>query len=65
LTALNQTKISQPEHMPSGTTVRRGNLDGKQDEGTRFIAVLEIAPVESAEAAVRVQIVKDVKAKNK
>jgi hypothetical protein len=35
------------------------HLDGKQDERTRFVAVLEIPPVESAETAVRVQIVKD------
>ena len=37
------------------------HLDGKNDERTRFVAVLEIPPVESAETAVRVQIVKDVK----
>ena len=37
------------------------HLDGKQDERTRFVAVLEIPPVESAVTAVRVQIVKDVK----
>jgi len=30
-------------------------------ERTRFVAVLEIPPVESAETAVRVQIVKDLK----
>jgi hypothetical protein len=35
------------------------HLDGKNDERTRFVAVLEIPPVESAETAVRVQIVKD------
>jgi hypothetical protein len=40
-----------------------GHLDGKHDERTRFVAVLEIPPVESAETAVRVQIVKDVKEK--
>jgi len=34
------------------------HLDG---ERTRFVAVLEIPPVESAETAVRVQIVKDSK----
>jgi hypothetical protein len=33
----------------------------KNDERTRFVAVLEITPVVSAETAVRVQIVKDVK----
>jgi hypothetical protein len=36
-------------------------LDGDNDERTRFVAVLEIPPVESAETAVRVQIVKDFK----
>ena len=37
------------------------HLDGPNDERTRFVAVLEIPPVESAETAVRVQIVKDAK----
>ena len=37
------------------------HLDGAKDERTRFVAVLEIPPVESAETAVRVQIVKDSK----
>jgi hypothetical protein len=35
--------------------------EGKNDEGERFVAVLEIPPVESAVTAVRVQIVKDIK----
>jgi hypothetical protein len=35
------------------------HLDGDNDERTRFVAVLEIPPVVSAETAVRVQIVKD------
>ena len=35
----------------------------KHDEGERFVAVLEIPPVESSETAVRVQIVKDTKGK--
>ena len=39
------------------------HLDGANDERTRFVAVLKIPPVESAETAVRVQIVKDFKAK--
>ena len=42
-----------------------GHLDGPRDERTRFVAVLEIPPVVSAETAVRVQIVKDVKEKPK
>ena len=37
------------------------HLDGQKDERTRFVAVLEIPPVVSAETALRVQIVKDVK----
>jgi hypothetical protein len=37
------------------------HLDGAKDERERFVAVLEIPPVVSAETAVRVQIVKDVK----
>jgi hypothetical protein len=36
-------------------------LDGAKDERTRFVAVLEIPPVVSAETAVRVQIIKDSK----
>jgi len=35
--------------------------EGKNDEGERFVAVLELPPVVSAETAVRVQIVKDLK----
>jgi hypothetical protein len=38
-----------------------GHLDGEHDERTRFVAVLEIPPVNSPEAAVRLQIVKDYK----
>jgi hypothetical protein len=41
------------------------HLDGDKDERTRFVAVLEIPPVVSAETAVRVQIVKDVKTNKK
>lgn len=37
------------------------HLDGEKDERTRFVAVLEIPPVDSARRAVQVQIVKDVK----
>jgi hypothetical protein len=39
------------------------HLDGKNDERMRFVAVLEISPVNSAQKAVQVQIVKDVKTK--
>lgn len=37
------------------------HLDGPKDELARFVAVLEITPVDSARKAVQVQIVKDVK----
>jgi hypothetical protein len=36
----------------------------RNDERTRFIAVLEIPPMESAGTAVRVQMVKDSKERN-
>jgi hypothetical protein len=39
------------------------HVDGKNDERTRFVAVLEIPPMGSALRAVQVQIVKDVKGK--
>ncbi len=39
------------------------HLDGANDERERFVAVLEIPPVDSAQKAVQVQIVKDVKGK--
>jgi len=39
------------------------HLDGANDERTRFVAVLEIPPVDSAQKAVQVQIVKDAKGK--
>ncbi|HWX20299.1 MAG TPA: hypothetical protein VN578_10400 [Candidatus Binatia bacterium] len=39
------------------------HLDGPNDERTRFVAVLEIPPVDSAKRAVQVQIVKDVRSK--
>jgi hypothetical protein len=41
------------------------HLDGKNNERTRFVAVLEIPPVVSAETAVRVQIVADSKKSQK
>lgn len=37
------------------------HCDGKGDEGERFVAVLEIPPVESPETAVRASIVSDAK----
>jgi hypothetical protein len=50
--------------MSSSTTKRAyawSHLEAKHVDRTRFVAVLEIPPVESAETAVRVQIVKDLK----
>ena len=40
---------------------KESHLDGAKDERERFVAVLEIPAVVSAETAVRVQIIKDVK----
>jgi len=37
--------------------------EGPDDKGERFVTVLEIPPVESAEIAVRVSILKDVRGK--
>ena len=39
------------------------HLDGAKDERERFVAVLEIPPVDSAQKAVQVQIVKDTKSR--
>jgi len=38
--------------------------EGQDDKGERFVAVLEIPPVTSAETAVKISIVKDVKEAN-
>jgi hypothetical protein len=48
-------------HSKAKRCYARCHLDGPKDERTRFVAVLEIPPVKSAETAVRVQIVKDAK----
>lgn len=39
------------------------HLDGDHDERTRYVAVLEIPPVNSAETAVRVSVVKEIRNK--
>ena len=39
------------------------HLDGAKDDKERFVAVLEIPPVDSAQRAVQVQIVKDTRTK--
>lgn len=48
-------------HAKAARAYAWSHLDGQHDERTRFVAVLEIPPVESAETAVRLQIVKDFK----
>jgi hypothetical protein len=50
-------------HPKAKRAYARGHLDGAKDERTRFVAVLEIPPVDSAQKAVQVQIVKDAKGK--
>ena len=37
------------------------HVEGDKDEGERFVAVLEIPPVDSPKAAVQFQVVKDAK----
>ena len=39
------------------------HLDGDKDERTRYVAVLEIPPVESAVTAVRLSVVKEIRNK--
>jgi hypothetical protein len=41
------------------------HLDGKNDERTQFVAVLEIPPVDSPESAVKVAIAHEVQRANK
>jgi hypothetical protein len=48
-------------HLKAKRAYAWAHLDSPNDERTRFVAVLEIPPVVSAETAVRVQIVKDSK----
>jgi hypothetical protein len=45
----------------TGSVTLHPITDSSNDERTRFVAVLEIPPIVSAEIAVRVQIVKDTK----
>ena len=48
-------------HPKTKRTYAWSHLDGPNDEHTRFVAVLEIPPVDAAKRAVQVQIVKDVR----
>lgn len=50
-------------HPRANTCYGWSHLDGAKDERERFVAVLEIPPVDSPQKAVQVQIVKDVKDK--
>jgi len=53
------------EHPKAKRAYAWSHREGQNDEGERFVAVLEIPPVMSAETAVRAQIIKDVKAGKK
>jgi len=48
-------------HPKAETCYAWSHLDGANDERERFVTVLEIPPVDSAQKAVQVQIVKDAK----
>jgi len=63
-----QVKVKYPKamfeltrHLKARRAYAWGHFDRAKDERTRFVAVLEIPPVDSAQKAVQVQIVKDVK----
>ncbi|HSY43089.1 MAG TPA: hypothetical protein VK811_04210 [Candidatus Acidoferrum sp.] len=49
------------QHLKDRRAFVWSHLDGAKDEGKRFVAKLEIPPVDSAQKAVQVQIVKDLK----
>ena len=48
-------------HPKAKRTYAWSHLDGAKDEKERFVDVLEISPVDSAQKGVQVQIVKDLK----
>ena len=50
-------------HPKAKRAYARSHVDGKKDDKERFVAVLEIPPVDSAQKAVQVQIIKDIKEK--
>ena len=41
------------------------HLDGKNDERTRFVAVLEIPPVSSPETAVKIAVAAEIRSRQK
>lgn len=53
--------FDQSGHSKAKRAYAWSHRQGKNDQDERFVAVLEIPPVKSAETAVRVQIVKDAK----
>jgi hypothetical protein len=57
---INLTSILHPK---AKRAYAWNHLDGAKDERERFVAVLKIAPMDPAQKAVQVQIVKDVKGK--
>jgi hypothetical protein len=57
----DQKRIDLHGHPKAKRAYAWGHLDGAKEERTRFVWVLEIPPMESADTAVRVQIIKDFK----
>jgi hypothetical protein len=49
---------SSDKHLPSKS---KYSPQGDDNKGERFVAVLEIPPVESAQTAVKISIVSDIK----
>jgi hypothetical protein len=60
-----EKKVLAISMLAEGNSIRSAwsHLDGDNDERTRFVAVLEIPPVESPETAVKVAIAAEVKGK--
>jgi hypothetical protein len=52
-----------PGHPMAKLACARAHLDGEHGGRTRYVAVLEIPPVNSAETAVRVSVVKEIRNK--
>jgi hypothetical protein len=51
-------------HPKAKTCYAWSHRDGKHDEHERFVTVLELPPVNSAESAVKVAIASEVRSKN-
>ena len=52
-------------HPKAKRTYAWSHLDGDKDQSTRYVAVLEIPPVESPQTAVRASILSDIKSPKK